>query len=51
MALEEKNQMGQQIIGNMWCNACSKPIVGIWNQHAIRNAVSVLAVPATGGVS
>ncbi|NNN15929.1 MAG: hypothetical protein HKL82_08760 [Acidimicrobiaceae bacterium] len=43
--------MAQRTQGGMWCASCKKPIMGVGNTHRFRNAFSVMAVPATGGLS
>ena len=43
--------MGQKTKGGMWCDQCQRPTMGVKNTHRVRNAVSLVALPATNALS
>ena len=47
----DEPEMGQRTKGDMWCEVCGVPTLGVKTTARARNTVSALALPATLGLS
>lgn len=43
--------MTQKVKGGMWCETCHKPVMAVKNTHRLRNATSLVTLPATAALS
>jgi predicted RNA-binding Zn-ribbon protein involved in translation (DUF1610 family) len=43
--------MGVKVKGNMYCDACQRPVAGQKSTHRLRNTAAVITAPVTGGAS
>jgi len=43
--------VGQKVKGGMYCDRCDRPVPAVKNTHRLRNAIGVVALPATAGLS